>query len=221
MPARTPPGRAGLGTSSRPQAHPFPAGPAARTHQAGGAGRAAPRGSDPLGARLAHGPALRSAGPSPGRGAGLRAGPSACGEAAARPDRAGRGSVGHACAHRRAQKESEWTREEEREEEEKGLAGRAGGAAAGDGDGAGPRLQAGMGWGRRGQGAGVGGEGRVGVLPVNRARIDVSAQPLHALRGTMSPNKGLSAFPRSEPCFSLTRESEAGKGGALFREPSP
>lgn len=59
------------------------------------------------------------------------------------------------------------------------------------------------------------------ALPVNRARMDVSAQPLHALLGTMSPNKGISAFPRGELCFSLTRESEAGKGGHCSGSPTP
>lgn len=78
-----------------------------------------------------------------------------------------------------------------------------------------------MGWGRGGRGGGVGGEGRVGALPVNRARMDVSAQPLHSLLGTMSPNKGLSAFPRGEPCFSLTRESEAGKREHCSGSPAP
>lgn len=67
----------------------LPPSPRARTRvltRAGGSARL----RDPLGARRAHGLALHSAGPSPGRGAGLRAGQSACREAGAGPGRAGR-----------------------------------------------------------------------------------------------------------------------------------
>lgn len=128
VPARLPPERAGLGASSGPGAS-RSRGPVARTHPGGWGGAGGRlRDSDPLGARRAHGLALRSAGPSPGRGAGQRGGQPAGGGGRAEPR--GAGTRGHACAQRRARTEGGRAREEgraEEEEEEEGLGDGAGG----------------------------------------------------------------------------------------------
>lgn len=201
----------------RPAAGPrLPPSPRARRRvltREGGAGRAggSARLRDPLGARRAHGLALHSAGPSPGRGAGLRAGQSACGEAGAGPGRAGRG--GDAPDTRAHSTRRRWGA---------GGRGRKGGGRRRNGlrvARAGPRPRAETGAPR--PGTGRAGESRAGKLPANRARMRcVRAASAHP-PGTMGPNKGFSALPRGEPCPSLTQESEAGRGRPCSGKPPP